>query len=155
GAYPNGQLASSLKLVARLIGGGLPTRIYYVSQGGYDTHTNQSIAQDRLLQELGDSVKAFLDDLKAQGNLERVLVMTFSEFGRRVQENASGGTDHGAASVMFLAGAKTKAGLIGTYPSLAPADLVNSDLKFTTDFRSVYADVLESWLKTSSFPILG
>ncbi len=153
--YPLSQLANSLKLVARLIGGGLPTRIFYVSQGGYDTHSNQSNAQDRLLKELGDSMKAFLADMKAQGNLERVLVMTFSEFGRRVAENASGGTDHGAASVMFLAGSKLKAGLLGKYPSLAPGDLLNGDLKFTTDFRSVYASVLEQWLKTHSAPILG
>lgn len=153
--YPGGQLANSLKLVARLIGGGLPTRIYYVSQGGYDTHSNQLGAQNRLLNELGDSVKAFLQDIKAQGNLDRVLVMTFSEFGRRVHENASGGTDHGAASVMFLAGSKLKAGLVGKYPSLAPGDLVNGDLKYTTDFRSVYASVLDNWLKTRSSPILG
>jgi uncharacterized protein (DUF1501 family) len=155
GDYPAGQLANSLKLVARLIGGGLPTRIYYVSQGGYDTHSNQTGAHNRLLKELGDSVKAFLDDMRAQGNLDRVVVMTFSEFGRRVHENASGGTDHGAASVMFLAGGKVKAGLSGRYPSLAPADLHNGDLKFTTDFRSVYATVLERWLGTSSVPILG
>jgi uncharacterized protein (DUF1501 family) len=126
-----------------------------VSQGGYDTHTNQNAAHDRLLKELGSSLQAFLEDLKAQGNLDRVLVMTFSEFGRRVQENASGGTDHGAASVMFLAGSKLKAGLLGKYPSLAPADLVNGDLKYNTDFRSVYAGVLESWLRTPSLPILG
>ena len=153
--YPGGQLANSFKLVARLIGGGLPTRINYVSQGGYDTHTNQIGAQDRLLKELGDSVKAFVEDLKAQGNLDRVLVMTFSEFGRRVHENASGGTDHGAASVMFLAVSKLRAGLAGQYPSLAPGDLVNGDLKYTTDFRSIYATVLDNWLKTSSVPILG
>ena len=153
--YPPGQLANSLKLVARLIGGGLPTRIFYVSQGGYDTHTNQPGTHDRLLRELGGSVKAFMDDMKAQGNLERVLLMTFSEFGRRVSENASGGTDHGAGSLMFMAGGKVKAGLLGTYPSLAPGDLLNGDLKYHVDFRSVYAGVLEAWLKTSSAPILG
>jgi len=153
--YPPGQLANSLKLVARLIGGGLPTRIFYVSQGGYDTHTNQPGTHDRLLRELGDSVKAFMDDMKAQGNLERVLLMTFSEFGRRVSENASGGTDHGAGSLMFMAGSKVKPGLLGTYPSLAPGDLLNGDLKYHVDFRSVYAGVLEAWLKTSSAPILG
>jgi uncharacterized protein (DUF1501 family) len=154
GEYPVSQLANSLKLVARLIGGGLPTRVYYVSQGGYDTHTNQSGAHDRLLRDLGDSVKAFMDDIHAQGNRERVLLMTFSEFGRRVSENASGGTDHGAASVMFVAGNKVKAGLVGQYPGLAPADLLNGDLKFTTDFRSVYAGILENWLRTQSAPVL-
>ncbi|MDB6030704.1 MAG: hypothetical protein JWM16_1042 [Verrucomicrobiales bacterium] len=153
--YPAGQLGNSLKLVARLIGGGLPTRIFYVSQGGYDTHTNQAPAQERLLRELGDSVKAFVNDMNAQGNFGRVLLLTFSEFGRRVGENASGGTDHGAASSMFLVGEKLKAGLLGRMPSLAPAHLFNGDIKYTTDFRSVYAGVLEQWLKTPSAPILG
>ncbi|HXE42017.1 MAG TPA: DUF1501 domain-containing protein, partial [Candidatus Baltobacteraceae bacterium] len=153
--YPNSQLANSLKLVAKLIGGGLPTRIYYVSQGGYDTHTGQANRQKQLLQDLGDSTKAFVDDLKAQNNLQRVLVMTFSEFGRRVSENANGGTDHGAAAPMFVVGDKVKAGLLGKYPSLAPQDLFQGDIKYNVDFRSVYAGVLEQWLKTKSAPILG
>jgi uncharacterized protein (DUF1501 family) len=153
--YPGSELGNSLKLVARLIGGGLPTRVFYVSQGGYDTHTNQLATQQRLFKDLGDSTKAFTDDLKAQGNMSRVLVMTFSEFGRRVSENANGGTDHGAAAPMFVIGDKVKAGLLGKYPSLAPSDLFNGDIKYTVDFRSVYAGVLESWLKTPSAPILG
>jgi uncharacterized protein (DUF1501 family) len=155
GAYPSSQLGNSLKLVAKLIGGGLPTRIFYVSQGGYDTHTNQNGAQGRLLKDLGDSTKAFVTDMKAQRNMSRVLVMTFSEFGRRVAENASGGTDHGAAAPMFIVGNKVKAGLLGKYPSLAPADLFQGDLKYQVDFRSVYAGVLEQWMKTKSAPILG
>jgi len=155
GAYPSSLLGNSLKLVAKLIGGGLPTRIFYVSQGGYDTHTNQAGAHGRLLKDLGDSTKAFVSDMKAQGNMSRVLVMTFSEFGRRVSENASGGTDHGAAAPMFIVGNKVKAGLLGKYPSLAPADLFQGDLKYQVDFRSVYAGVLEQWMKTKSAPILG
>jgi len=154
-SYPASQLGNSLKLVARLIGGGLPTRVFYVSQGGYDTHTNQVGTHERLLKELGDSVKAFVEDLKGQGNLDRVLLMTFSEFGRRVSENASSGTDHGAAGMMVVVGAKMKPGLIGQYPSLAPADLFQGDLKYNTDFRSVYATVLEKWLGTKSELILG
>ena len=153
--YPGSVLGNSLKLVAKLIGGGLSTRIYYVSQGGYDTHTNQLAAQQRLLGDLADSVKAFVDDMKAQGNMGRVLVMTFSEFGRRVAENANGGTDHGAAAPMFVVGQKVKAGLLGQYPSLAPQDLYQGDIKYNVDFRSVYAAVLENWLKTKSAPILG
>jgi len=133
----------------------MATRIYYVSQGGYDTHTNQVPTQVRLLRELGDSVKAFTEDMKAQGNMGRVLVMTFSEFGRRVTENANGGTDHGAAAPMFIVGNRVKAGLLGRYPSLAPDDLFRGDVKYTVDFRSVYAAVLEQWLKTKSAPILG
>ena len=153
--YPNSPLANSLKLVAKLIGGGLPTRIYYVSQGGYDTHTNQLGTQQRLLGDLAEATKAFVDDMKAQGNMQRVLVMTFSEFGRRVSENANGGTDHGAAAPMFIVGNKVKAGLLGKYPGLAPEDLFQGDIKYNVDFRSVYAGVLENWLKTKSAPILG
>jgi uncharacterized protein (DUF1501 family) len=99
--------------------------------------------------------QAFVEDMQGQGNLPRVLLMTFSEFGRRVAENANGGTDHGAAAPMFVVGDKVKAGLLGEYPSLAPGDLFQGDLKFKVDFRSVYAGVLEDWLKTRSEPVLG
>ncbi len=155
GDYPASQLGTSLKLVAKLIGGGMPTRIYYVSQGGYDTHTNQTGAHERLLQDLGDSVKGFVADMKGQANMSRVLLMTFSEFGRRVAENASGGTDHGAAAPLFLIGEKVKSGLVGKSPSLAPQDLFQGDLKYSVDFRSVYAAVLERWLQTDSRAVLG
>src|SRR5271170_3431770 len=155
GSYPRTGLANNLKLVARLIAGGLPTRVFYVSQGGYDTHTAQRGGQDARLRELSESVKAFTDDLTAMGEFDRVMIMTFSEFGRRVQENGSQGTDHGAAAPMFLVGSKLKAGLLGTEPSLAPADLLDGDIKYNTDFRSVYASILQQWLSTNSVPILG
>jgi uncharacterized protein (DUF1501 family) len=141
--------------VARLIGGGLATRVFYVSQGGYDTHANQKNVHERLLGDLGDSLRSFTADLKAQGNDNRVLIMTFSEFGRRLAQNANGGTDHGAAAPLFIVGPRVKAGFVGKFPSLAPADLFNGDLKFTTDFRSIYAGVLEQWLNTPSAPVLG
>ncbi len=153
--YPGSQLGNSLKLVARLIGGSLPARIYYVSQGGYDTHTNQINTHERLLKDLGDSVRAFVQDLNRQGNLARVLLMTFSEFGRRVAENANSGTDHGAAAPMFVLGGRVKPGLLGEYPSLAPGDLFLGDLRFKVDFRSVYAAVLDAWLSTPSELVLG
>jgi uncharacterized protein (DUF1501 family) len=153
--YPGSGLANNLKLVARLIAGGLPTRIFYVSQGGYDTHTNQRGGQDGRLKELGDAVKAFTDDLTALGEFDRVMIMTFSEFGRRVTENGSRGTDHGAAAPMFVVGSHQKSGLLGAEPSLAPADLQDGDIRYNTDFRSVYASLLENWLKTPSLPILG
>jgi uncharacterized protein (DUF1501 family) len=153
--YPNNGFAKNLQLVARLIAGGLATRVFYVSQGGYDTHTGQRNAQDNRLKELGEAVKAFTDDLTAMGEFDRVMIMTFSEFGRRVQENASQGTDHGAAAPMFLIGSKLKTGLLGAEPSLAPADLLDGDIKFNTDFRSVYASILQEWMKTNSIPILG
>ena len=149
--YPFGGLANNLKLVARLIAGGLPTRVFYVSQGGYDTHAGQRNAQDGRLKELGDAIKAFTDDLTAMGEFQRVTMMTFSEFGRRVTENGSRGTDHGAAAPMFIIGGdKVKNGLISAHPSLDPKDLEDGDIKFSTDFRSVYATLLQDWLKTPS-----
>ena len=160
--YPSTRLGQNFAMVSRLIAGGMPTRIYYLSLGGFDTHTQQAAAHERLLKEMGDAVAAFLSDLKAQGNLGRVSLMTFSEFGRRVKENASGGTDHGAAAPMFLAGGGIKSGLLGKMPSLAPQDLFDGDVKYNTDFRSVYATVLEKHLGVKSagilrtqFPLLG
>ena len=151
--YPQGQLAASLSLIARMIAGGLPTRVYYASQGGFDTHAGQIMTHDRLMAQFNDSVTAFVTDLKQQGNFDRVLLMTFSEFGRRVAENANGGTDHGAAAPMFVVGGAVKPGLFGKYPSLT--DLDHGDLKFNTDFRNVYATVLERWLKAPSQVVLG
>ena len=151
--YPPGRLANSLSLIARLIGGGMTTRVYYASQGGFDTHAAQSRAHDPLMTELSAALAAFVADLKAQGNFERVLLLTFSEFGRRLQENANAGTDHGAAAPMFVLGGKVKPGLFGKYPSLTNLD--NGDLKFNTDFRSVYGTVLERWLQAPSAAILG
>jgi len=152
--YPATRLGQNFAMVSRLIAGGMPTRIYYLSLGGFDTHTQQAGAHERLLKEMGDAVAAFLSDLKAQGNLGRVSLMTFSEFGRRVRENASGGTDHGAAAPMFLAGGGIKSGLFGKMPSLAPQDLFDGDVKYNTDFRSVYATVLEKHLGVKSAGIL-
>ena len=152
--FPSSRLGQNFAMVSRLIAGGMPTRIYYLSLGGFDTHTQQAAAHERLLKEMGDAVSAFLADLKAQGNLGRVSLMTFSEFGRRVKENASGGTDHGAAAPLFLAGGGVKAGLLGQMPSLAPKDLFDGDVKYNTDFRSVYATVLEKHLGVKSEPIL-
>jgi uncharacterized protein (DUF1501 family) len=153
--YPASALANGLKLISRLISGGLSTRVYYASQGGFDTHTNQLPTQQRLLADFSDSIKAFTDDLRAQGNLKRVLILTFSEFGRRVAENANQGTDHGAAAPMFLFGAGLKPGVHGLHPSLEKADLTDGDVKYHTDFRTVYAAVLERWLKAPSDTILG
>ncbi|MDH3584892.1 MAG: DUF1501 domain-containing protein [Phycisphaerae bacterium] len=146
-AYPGSELARQLRSVAQLIDAGLGTRIYYVSLGGFDTHSKQAQAHAGLLRTLGDAIAAFMKDLTHQGHADRVLVMTFSEFGRRVRENASGGTDHGAAAPMFLVGGRVKPGLIGPHPSLD--DLERGDLKFHTDFRQVYAGVLTHWLGVS------
>lgn len=152
--YPrNNGLADGLQTVAKLITGDLGTRVYYLSMGGFDTHANQPGSHAYLLNQLADAVAAFNADLELQGRGNDVVVMTFSEFGRRAQENGSAGTDHGAASVMFATGASVKGGVYGDYPSLD--DLDNGDLKYHTDFRSVYATVLGNWLGVSAPKVLG
>lgn len=152
--YEGTPLARNLNLVARMIAGGMPTRVYYVSHGGFDTHNQQVNSHDRLLGQMDSALKSFFADLKDQGNDKRVVLMTFSEFGRRVSENASAGTDHGKASCLFVAGPAVKGGLHSTHPSLT--DLSEGDIKHTVDFRSVYGTVLDDWLKAPSMkPILG
>ncbi|MBX7247212.1 MAG: DUF1501 domain-containing protein [Candidatus Sumerlaeaceae bacterium] len=152
-SYPRDPFGQSLETVAKMIAGGLPTKIYYVTLSGFDTHANQVGTQDNLLDRFSKGIDAFYKDMKAQGNGDRVLIMTFSEFGRRVEENASGGTDHGTAAPMMLIGDPVVAGMAGKRPSLT--DLDQGDLKYTTDFRSVYASVLDQWLHTDSKIILG
>ncbi len=152
--YPSFGLARKLQNIARLIDAGLKTKIYYVSLDGFDTHANQADAHAALMDELSSSVKAFIDDLSHRGHLDRVLMLSFSEFGRRVRENASAGTDHGAAAPLFLAGGRVKSGPIGKHPSLTDLD-GEGDLKFHTDFRQVYATILEQWLGADSAAVLG
>jgi len=152
--YPQGNgLAGGLQTIAKLITGGVGTRVYYLSTGGFDTHANQPRQHANLLGGLADAISAFYTDLTQQGRANDVVTMTFSEFGRRVKENGSAGTDHGAASVMFLAGGGIKGGVYGDYPSLS--DLDDGDLRMHTDFRSVYATLLDKWLQTGSQPVLG
>jgi uncharacterized protein (DUF1501 family) len=152
-SYPETGLAKKLKTVAQLIDSGLKTRIYYVTLDGFDTHSRQGQAHAALLREVSTALDAFIRDLNEHGHGDRVLALTFSEFGRRLQENASKGTDHGAAAPAFLAGNRVKPGLIGKHPSLG--DLKDGDVKFHTDFRQVYATVLDGWLGVDSKPILG
>ncbi len=152
-SYPKSQLGNSLSLISRLIAGGLPTRIYYASQGGYDTHAGQVNTHKRLLIELGSSLAAFCADLKAKGIFDRVVVMTFSEFGRRVTENANGGTDHGTAAPMFICGGDVESGLYGKQPPLNRLDA--GDLFFNVDFRSVYSTILARWMMAPEASILG
>jgi len=153
GKYPASQLAAQLQMVAQLVAGGFPSRVYYVAQGGYDTHANQLHNHARLLEDFSGSVSAFLDDLRRQKLSERVAVLAFSEFGRRVAENGSQGTDHGAAAPMFILGDAIKGGLHGQPPDLA--DLEDGDIKHHIDFRQVYASLLDRWLDTPSAKILG
>jgi uncharacterized protein (DUF1501 family) len=145
-------LGRKLQLVAGLIARGFGTRIFYVSQDGFDTHANQGPAHTTLLADLANSINGFFQTLKTTGHDGRVRLMTFSEFGRRVQENSSRGTDHGAASCLFVAGPSVKGGVVGNHPSLA--DLDADDLKFHTDFRRVYATLLDGWLGCDSKAVL-
>lgn len=151
--YPSTGLGQKLRTVAEIIAGDLGTRVFFVSLDGFDTHSQQAAAHQTLLTELSAAVSAFVRDLAGHGQAERVLVATFSEFGRRVKENGSLGTDHGAASQMFVIGSPVTGGIHGRHPSLQ--DLDDGDLKYHTDFRSVYATLLDRWLGIPSLPVLG
>jgi uncharacterized protein (DUF1501 family) len=152
--YPKTELGNSMKTMASLIFSDINTKVYYVSLGSFDTHINQDAQQQRLFTELNDAVSAFVKDLKANHRFNDVLLFTFSEFGRRVEQNASGGTDHGTANNMFLVsgGLKSK-GLINAIPDLS--DLDEGDLKYKVDFKDVYATVLNKWLNADDAQVLG
>ncbi len=151
--YPAGELGDQLKRAAQIIAGRMGVRVLFASQDGYDTHADQAEAHGNLLGQLSEALAAFRRDLAGLKLADRVVVMAFSEFGRRVDENASGGTDHGAASNLFLFGSPVRGGLVGKYPSLA--QLGEGDLVFNTDFRSVYATLLDRWLGCPSEKTLG
>jgi uncharacterized protein (DUF1501 family) len=155
GFRAGGELAGQLALVGQMIAAGFGTRIFYVAIGGFDTHANQLSQHEQLLRQLADAVVAFFDMLKRSGQAERVVLMTFSEFGRRVQENGSRGTDHGAGSCLFVAGPRVAGGLVGEHPSLAAEQLDSGDLRHHTDFRRVYASLLDHWLGCDSKAALG
>jgi uncharacterized protein (DUF1501 family) len=142
-----------MDLVGRLISGGFGTRVFYVAIDGFDTHSGQAQSHQTLLQQIDQAVAALFQRLQGTGDDQRTLLMTFSEFGRRVAENGSKGTDHGSASNMFIVGPGVKPGAHGKHPSLT--DLDDGDLKHHTDFRRVYATLLEDWLKVDSKMVLG
>lgn len=150
---PDGDLGNRLALIAGLIKSDFGARVYYAVQTGYDTHVYQTNTHERLLRELSQGLRFFLNELKRAKLDDRVVVMTFSEFGRRADENASEGTDHGTAAPLFLAGAKIKAGLHGTTPKLA--SLKGGDLASTIDFRLAYQAVLENWLRLPALSAMG
>ena len=164
--YPNTGFAQALQAVTGAMTKSIGTRVFYVTTGGFDTHSSQNVngvggAYYNLMATLNDGLIAFYNDLKNQGLLEDTLVLTFSEFGRRITENGSQGTDHGSASVMMALGGKVNGGLYGTAADLNPdpknPTLENSagDIRYETDFRSVYAQVLDGWLGTDSTKLLG
>jgi uncharacterized protein (DUF1501 family) len=151
--YPKGGLGTGLREIAMLIAADLGTRVFYVSTSGFDTHTGQVRRHAPLLSDLSEGLAAFQQDLEKHGAADRVLTVAFSEFGRRVHENAGGGTDHGTASEMIVVGRPVRGGLYGAYPSLT--DLDQGDLKYTTDFRAVYATHIDRWLGAESEHVLG
>lgn len=146
--YPQTELADRLRLVARLLKADIGPRVFYTQQSGYDTHSRQAAAHVNLLNEFAGAVAAFFADLKESKLTDRVTLLSFSEFGRTIKENGSAGTDHGTAGACFVAGPTVKGGLIGTMPSLT--DLADGEPKMTTDFRSVYAALLQDWLGVSA-----
>ena len=151
--YPKTELGQNFKTIASLIFSDINTKVYYVSHGSFDTHVNQQMQQQRLFTEMNDAIKAFTKDLKTNGRFDDVLLMTFSEFGRRVSQNASGGTDHGTANNMFFtSGGLKQKGLINAMPDLT--DLDEGDLKYKVDFKNVYATVLKNWLGVDDLAIL-
>ena len=152
--YPATEMGKNLKTISSLIMSDINTKVYYVSLGSFDTHINQDNQQKRLFTELNGAIKAFTYDLKLNNRFEDVLIMTFSEFGRRVAQNASNGTDHGTANNMFfISGGLKQKGLLNAMPNLA--DLNDGDLKHTVDFKEVYATVLNHWLGANDNLILG
>jgi len=157
-SFPGGRLSDQLRMVASMIRADLPTRVYYVTLGSFDTHSNQAFQQGRLLREFAAAVRAFYKELDALGQRQRVLTMAFSEFGRRVAQNASNGTDHGTAGPMFLFGdmiRTSRTGLLGDQPSLADDKLDQGDLVYNADFRGIYAAILEEWMRVDSKKVLG
>lgn len=153
GEFPKSPLGEKLRVISRLISAGLSTRVYYVTLDGFDTHSQQPLAHAGLLRQWSEALTAFVERMEAAGQADRVAVMTFSEFGRRVAENASEGTDHGAAAPLFFAGPKMPQQIVGEIPNLT--DLEDGDIKFKIDFRQVYASVIEQWFGGNSTPILG
>ena len=152
--YPATETGKNLKTIASLIMSDINTKVYYLSLGSFDTHVNQENQQKRLFTELNDAIAAFVKDLKDNNRFQDVMIMTFSEFGRRVAQNASGGTDHGTANNMFFIGGGLKQkGLINAMPDLT--NLNEGDLIHTVDFKSVYATVLRKWLDANDKEILG
>lgn len=153
--YPSNGFAKQLKTTAEFINSGLGTKVFYASLGGFDTHANQKGRQERLLKIYGESVKSFVADLKSNNTFKDTLILTFSEFGRRVKQNAARGTDHGAANNVFIIGGNLKKqGIYNNLASLQDLDN-NGDLKFEIDFREVYATILNKWLEVNDKTILN
>lgn len=153
--YPNNKFGNQLKTTAQFINSGLETKVFYSSLGGFDTHVNQLATQKRLLKVYAESMETFVEDLKANGTFKDTLILTFSEFGRRVKQNANVGTDHGTANNVFIIGDQLKKqGVFNNVPNLSDLD-ENGDLKFEIDFRTIYATILNKWLEVNDEKVLN
>jgi len=153
-SYPQNELAENLSGIAQLINAGAETKVYYASISGFDTHVNQVVQQNNLLEKVSESLASFIEDLRNGGQLDSTLVMVFSEFGRRVSENGSRGTDHGTANnVMILGGKLRKSGFLNAGPDLVNLD--DNDLIYSIDFRRIYATLLDNFLEVDSKAVLG
>lgn len=151
--YPKGEFGKNLKTIAELISSGVESRVYYASLSGFDTHVRQEAQQSTLLEQLSEGLYSFVQDLRQHNAFDDTLILVFSEFGRRVSQNASNGTDHGTANNVFLLGGKLrKAGMYNAAPNLS--DLDNGDLKYQVDFRNIYATLLQNWLQADAGTVL-
>ncbi|MFY9243815.1 MAG: DUF1501 domain-containing protein [Polaribacter sp.] len=154
-AYPNNIFGKQLKTIGQFINSGLETQVYYAGLSGFDTHANQLNSQERLLKLYAESMEAFVKDLNENNNFDDVIILTFSEFGRRVKQNESKGTDHGTANNVFVIGKNLKQqGLYNNLPDLGDLDK-NGNLKFEIDFREIYATILDKWLEVDDARILN
>jgi uncharacterized protein (DUF1501 family) len=153
-AYPDTKLARKLRGISQIHNAEVGTRIFYLDHGPYDTHAGQLSAHKQLWSEVSAAVPAFFDDLREQGKADNVVMLIFTEFGRRVRDNGSG-TDHGAGGVAFAIGDVVKGGQYSEYPSMKAEDLVQGDLNPNMDFRSVYTTLLEDWMKLDAKPIVN
>jgi uncharacterized protein (DUF1501 family) len=153
--YPNNPFGKQLKTTAQLINSSVESKVFYVSMGGFDTHVRQEKKQNKLLQTYSEAMDVFVKDLEQKDTFKDTLILTFSEFGRRVQQNAANGTDHGAANNVFIIGKNLKKqGFYNEAPNLIDLDK-NGDIKYTVDFRSIYATILDKWLEVDDATILN
>ncbi len=153
--YPGGRLGGGLQNISKLIRSGRETKIYYCSQGGYDTHASQAGNHSNLLGTFNNAMNSFLSDMRDSGNLDKVLVLTFSEFGRRVEENGSAGTDHGGAGCLMAFGGGVNGGVYGGQPDLNPDSLIRGNLAHTVDFRAIYSNVIQDWFDEDASAVFG
>ena len=152
--YASNPISQSLRSVAQVLFADLGTRVFYTQHGSFDTHSGELISHAKLWDEVSSGIGDFYDDLKEHGREDEVIILVFSEFGRRIKDNGSG-TDHGSGGVAFIIGSEIKGGMYGQYPSIKEADQLEGDLHFNNDFRSTYSTIIESWFGMDAIPIVN